>query len=240
MHTLVGEFDKRALAVPPVHILAGEDESALVAAAKNGDAQAFEVLVKRHERKVFFVALRITRNKEDAEDVVQQSFQNTFVHLNSFVGRSSFSTWLTRVAINEALLLLRKRGSRTVLFDDMDRNEDAATLLEVPDLTPDPETNYSRRERGRMLSSAINELPCRTRRAIQLRELDERSTEETARIMGISVGAVKARVFQGRRKLRERLKRHVGSVWTFGRDTSRAIGNTRRISQSRVARDECG
>jgi RNA polymerase sigma-70 factor (ECF subfamily) len=240
MPTLVREFDKRAPAVPPVHILAGEEESALIAAAKNGDAQAFEVLVKRHERRMFFVALRITRNREDAEDVVQQSFQNTFVHLNSFVGRSSFSTWLTRVAINEAFMLLRKRGSRAVLFDDLDRNEDTANPLEVPDLTPDPETIYSRREWGRMLSSAMNELPRTTRTAIQLRDLDERSTEETARIMGTTVGAVKARVFQGRKKLRERLKHHVGSFWTFGRDTSRAIGNTRRISQSWVARDACG
>lgn len=237
MPTLVREFDKRAPAFPPESILAEEGESAVIAAAKNGDARAFEVLVKRHERRMFFVALRITRNKEDAEDVVQQSFQKTFVHLNSFVGRSSFSTWLTRVTTNEAIMLLRKRASRAVLLDDMDRNEDAATLLEVPDLTPDPETNYSRREWGRMLSSAVNELPRRTRRAIQLGELDERSTEETARIMGISVGAVKARVFQGRRKLRERLKHDVGSVWRFGRATSRAIGNARRISQSQVARD---
>ena len=240
MPTLVGKFDKRAPEVPPVHIFAGEDESVLVAAAKNGDARAFEVLVKRHERRMFFVALRITRNKEDAEDVVQQSFQKTFVHLNSFLGKSSFSTWLTRVATNEAIMLLRNRGSRAVLVDDMDQTEDVAALLEVPDLSPDPETNYSRLEWGRILSSAVNELPRRTRRAIQLRELDERSTEETARIMGVTVGTVKARVFQGRRKLRERLKHHVGSVWRFGRDTSRAISNARRISQSQVTRDACG
>jgi RNA polymerase sigma-70 factor (ECF subfamily) len=240
MPTLVREFDKRAPAVPPEDILVGEGESAVIAAAKNGDARAFEVLVKRHERRMFFVALRITRNKEDAEDVVQQSFQKTFVHLNSFLGRSSFSTWLTRVATNEAIMLLRNRGSRAVLVDDMDQTEDVAALLEVPDLSPDPETNYSRLEWGRILSSAVNELPRRTRRAIQLRELDERSTEETARIMGVTVGAVKARVFQGRRKLRERLKHHVGSVWRFGRDTSRAISNARRISQSQVTRDACG
>jgi RNA polymerase sigma-70 factor (ECF subfamily) len=240
MPTLVREFDKRAPAVPPEDILTGEGESAVIAAAKNGDAQAFEVLVKRHERRMFFVALRITRNRQDAEDVVQQSFQKTFVHLNSFVGRSSFSTWLTRVATNEAIMLLRKPRSLAVSLDDMDQNEDAAALLEVPDLSPDPETNYSRLEWGRMLSSAVNELPRRTRRAIQLRELEERSTEETARIMGITVGAVKARVFQGRRKLRERLKHHVGSVWRFGRNTSRAIGNATRISQSQVARDACG
>ena len=240
MPTLVREFDKRAPAVPPEDILVGEGESAVIAAAKNGDARAFEVLVKRHERRMFFVALRITRNKEDAEDVVQQSFQKTFVHLNSFLGRSSFSTWLTRVATNEAIMLLRNRGSRAVLLDDMDQTEDVAALLEVPDLSPDPETNYSRLEWGRILSSAVNELPRRTRRAIQLRELDERSTEETARIMGVTVGAVKARVFQGRRKLRERLKHHVGSVWRFGRGTSRAISNARRISQSQVTRDACG
>lgn len=224
----------------PSDLHANEDEM-LVADAKMGKATAFAKLVERYEQRMFFVALRITRNREDAEDVVQQSFQKTFVHLKSFVGRSSFSTWLTRVAINEALMLIRKsRGSREVLIDDLKGNEDTAAALDVPDLTPDPEGIYSHREWGRILSSAMNELPHQTRRAIQLHELDERSTEETARIMGISVGAVKARVFHGRRKLRERMKRYVGPAWVPGRDASRTIENTRRLSQNQVAFNACG
>jgi RNA polymerase sigma-70 factor, ECF subfamily len=217
------------------------EDAMLVAAAKKGEATAFAMLVERHERRIFFVALRITRNWEDAEDVVQQSLQKTFVHLSSFVGESSFSTWLTRVAINEALMLLRKnRGSREVLIDDLNGNEDTATPLEIPDSTPDPETGYSQREWVGMLSSAMNELTPGMRKAIQLRELDERSTEETARIMGVSVGAVKAQVFHGRKKLREVFKDYFGSPWTSKKKTSRTTANTRRVSQDKVACNSCG
>jgi RNA polymerase sigma-70 factor (ECF subfamily) len=195
----------------------------LVAAAKKGEGAAFAMLVERHKPRMFFAALRITRNREDAEDAVQQSLHKAFVHLHSFAGRSSFSTWLTRVAINEALMLLRKnRGWREVLSDDLNGSEDSATALQVPAATLDPEASYSQREWVRMLSSAMNELKPGMRKAIQLRELDERSMEETARIMGISVGAAKARVFHGRRKLRESLQ--LGSSWAARRDTSRTIG----------------
>jgi RNA polymerase sigma-70 factor (ECF subfamily) len=222
MPTLVRKFDKRAPAVSPVHFLAEADESALIAAAKDGNARAFELLVARHQRRVFGIALRFTGVRQDAEDIMQQSFQKAFLHLHQFEGRSSLSTWLMRVAINEAQMLLRKSGwKHEVSIDDLNENVETATPLEIPDSTPDPEANYSRREWGRMLFSAMNELPGKTRRAIQLRELDERSTEETARIMGISVTAVKARIFQGRKKLRKRLERFAGSTWTYGRDASR-------------------
>ena len=213
----------------------------LVAAAKNGSRKAFESLVKRHQERIFFVARRITRRREDAEDVVQQSFQKAFTHLRKFEGRSAFSTWLTRIAITEALMFLRSsRGLREVLIDDLNGNEETTTALEVPDLSPDPEAIYSQRERVEMLSLAINELPYGTRRAIQLCELDERSSEESARIMGISVSALKGRMFHGRRKLRERLKHFVGPAWTSAKKTSRTIGNTRHISQNQVACNACG
>lgn len=184
------------------------DDATLVAAAKNGEATAFAMLVERHERKIFYVALRMTRNREDAEDVAQQSFQKAFVHLNSFVGKSSFSTWLTRIAINEALMVLRKiRGWREVLIDDVNGNADTAASMEIPAATPDPEASYSRQERQRILSSAMKELTPGMRKTIELRELDELSTRETARAMSLSVSAVKARVFHGRKKLREAIER---------------------------------
>src|SRR5882672_801348 len=97
----------------PADRLVAQEDAALVAGAKTGDARAFELLVQRHEGKIFSLAYRMTRNREDAEDVVQQSFQKAFIHLKKFEGESLFSTWLTRIAINEALMLLRrKRGSR--------------------------------------------------------------------------------------------------------------------------------
>jgi len=238
---LVKEFEKRAPGVPPLHAVAEGDESALIAAAKNGNTQAFEVLIARHQRRILAVALRRTRVRQDAEDIMQQSLQKAFLHLRQFEGRSSFSTWLTRVAINETRMLQRKNGGkREVSIDDPNEHAENLTPLEIPDSAPDPEADYSQKEWRRMLSFALNELPHRTRRAIELRDLDERSTEETARILGISVGAVKARIFQGRKRLRKRLEHFVGSAWTFGRDTSRAIGNARCIRQNQAARNAYG
>jgi RNA polymerase sigma-70 factor (ECF subfamily) len=228
-------------AIASVYSLADKGDMTLVAAAKNENRQAFEILVERHARRLFFAARRMTRTREDAEDVVQQSLQKAFVHLHQFKGKSSFSTWLTRIAINEALILLRKgRGLREVLINDSTEGEEAQFALEIPDSRPNPEDSYSQRERQRILFSALNELPLGMRRAIQLRELDERSTQETARIMGISVNAVKARVFHGRRKLRERVKRYVESAWASGREASHTIGNTTHVSQDKVGCNACG
>ncbi len=213
----------------------------LVAAAKKGNRKAFEMLVKRHQQRIFFVARRITRRREDAEDVVQQCFQKAFTHLGKFEGRSAFSTWLTRIAVTEALMFLRRgRSLREVFIDDLNGNEETTATLEVPDSSPDPEALYSQREQVEMLSSAMNGLSPGLRKAIQLHELDERSSEETAQIMGISVGALKGRMFHGRRKLRDRLKRVVDQGWGSERKTSRTVGNTRHISQHHVTCNACG
>jgi len=184
-------------------------EAALVAAAKQGDGQAFETLVKRHQRRILAIAVRYTRVRYDAEDVVQLSFQKAFVYLHTFEGKSSFSTWLTRIAINEALMFLRRRRGQHEISIDEDSigAEGAASRSEIPDADPDPETSYLRQEQARILSAALRELRPGLRRAIELRELAELSTEETARRMGLSVVAVKARVFHGKRKLREALRR---------------------------------
>src|SRR5260370_9647491 len=233
---LINNTGKDEAAIASVFSLSDKGDMTLVAAAKNENRQAFEVLGERHARRIFFAARRMTRTREDAEDVVQQSLQKAFVHLNQFEGKSSFSTWLTRIAINEALILLRKsRGLREELINDSTEGEEAQFALEIPDSGQSPEDNYSQREQQRILFSALNELPHGIRRAMQLRELDERSTQETARIMGISVGAVKARVFHGRRKLRERLRRFVQPAWISGKDSSRTICNARQISQHQSA-----
>jgi len=238
---LIDNTGNEEAAIASVYSLSDKGDMTLVAAAKNQNRQAFEVLVERHARRIFFAARRMTRTREDAEDVVQQSLQKAFVHLRQFEGKSSFSTWLTRIAINEALILLRKsRGLREALINDSTEGEEAQFVLEIPDSGPSPEDNYAERERQRILLSAMNELPLGTRRAIQLCAIDERSTEETAQIMGISVGAVKARVFHGRRKLRERLGRYLGSTWTSGREASGTTGSTRHLSQDQVACNACG
>jgi RNA polymerase sigma-70 factor, ECF subfamily len=166
-------------------------------------------LVERHERQIFAVALRYTHVREDAEDIVQQSFQKALVHLHKFEGKSSFSTWLTRIAINEALTLLRRgRWLHEISINDSTSNEEAAFGLEIPDSGPGPESSYSQREREQMLSAAMNKLTPGVRTAIELRELGELSMREIAQAMSISLQAVKSRLFQGRKKLRRTLMRY--------------------------------
>ena len=131
-------------------------EQMLVVAAKNGDEQAFETLFKRHRQKVLHVVLRYAHVREDAEDIVQQSFQKAFIYLHRFEGKSSFSTWLTRIAINEALMLLRQgRTLRKLLVDDPGEAEGSAASLQMPDSSPDPETSYMRREGSELLYKAL-------------------------------------------------------------------------------------
>jgi RNA polymerase sigma-70 factor, ECF subfamily len=183
-------------------------DDAIVLAARGGDEQAFGILFKHYQPKIFAIALRYARIPEDAEDIVQETFQKAFLHLHKFEGKSSFSTWLTRIAINEALMLLRRgRAGREVSIDGSNEDESAARGLEVRELGPDPEANYFKSEEAEVLSAAIDDLALRLRTAIELRELGELSTRETARRMSLSVGAVKARVFHGRRKLRKALRR---------------------------------
>jgi RNA polymerase sigma-70 factor, ECF subfamily len=184
-------------------------EQILVVAAKNGDEHAFETLFKRHQQRVLRVVMRYTRVREDAEDVVQQSFHKAFVHLCRFEGKSSFSTWLTRIAINEALMFLRSISTTRKLSIGVGDAEASAASLEIPDSRQDPEAGCLQRERTRILLSALKNLRPHMRQALELRELAELSTEQTAQKMGLSVGAVKARIFHGKRKLRERLRRYV-------------------------------
>lgn len=187
-------------------------EAALVAAAKNGDGEAFETLVKRHRRRILAIAVRYTGTRHDGEDIFQQAFQKAFLYMHEFEGKSSFSTWLTRIAINEALMFLRRgRGKREVsIHEDLINRIGAASHLEILDSDADPETSYLHQEDMRILSAAIDKLRPGQRRAVELRELAELSTAETARRMGLSVSAVKARLFQARRKLREALRLNTG------------------------------
>jgi len=216
-------------------------EYEFLTAAKHGDSAAFETLCKQSANTVFHMARRMMRNNEDAEDVVQESFQQAFLHLKSFNGDSRFSTWLSRIAINAALMKLRKKHRLwDVSLDESAEGEESSSRIEVEDEGLNPEQLYAQKERQRILTEAMNDLTPGMRKAIELRELDERSTEETARIMGISVGAVKARVFHGRRKLRERLNRYVGSAWASERNVSRTIGNTTPFSRDQVGCNACG
>ena len=194
-------------------------EQQLVAAAKSGDASAFETLVKCHERRIFVLALRYTRIREDAEDVVQETFQKAFVNFHNFEEKSSFSTWATRIAINQALMLLRKRrGLSEVPIDDSSSPEETTPALELADAGPDPETTYVRKEEAQILSAAMGRLRPEIRRAIELRGLKELSNVEAGARLGVSPGTIKARVFRARRKLGKTLRPYMRSRRISGSD----------------------
>jgi RNA polymerase sigma-70 factor (ECF subfamily) len=211
------------------------DEAGLVASTKAGNVNGFDELFMRHEARIFRIALRMTRNHEDAEDVVQQSFQKAFVHLHKFEGKSSFSTWLTRIAINEALMLLRRsRALSEVPIDVSSSQKEASPALELADAGPDPEATCVQREEAQLLSAAMSRLRPAMRRTIELRELGELSTEETAGHLGVSVGAVKARVFHARRKLGKTLRPYMRPRRFCESDILDTTGNAKRSSQNRM------
>ena len=173
----------------------------LVTAAKCGDAHAFEKLMSRHKRRIFAVALRITKNREDAEDVVQESFHKAFLHLDRFREASQFSTWLSRIALNESYMVLRRRRKGLEVLPATP--DDGVTFVPEAfvDQGPNPEESCRRREHSELLTKAINRLGPTIRKTIWLRMVEEHSVEETAQMLDTSVAAVKSRVFRGRREL---------------------------------------
>src|SRR5512146_1304954 len=185
------------------------DELALVGAAKAGDIGAFEALVKRYDRNVFRIAQHITQNREDAEDVVQEAFLKAYGNLGQFQGQSKFYTWLVRIAVNEALMKLRRRRpERTVSLDqDVETDEDSIPR-EVADWSPNPEQQYSQAELRDILTKTIQGLPASFRTVFVLRDVEGLSTEETADALDLSIPAVKSRLLRARLQLRERLNKY--------------------------------
>ena len=150
------------------------------------------------------IALRITRNREDAEDAVQDSMMRAFVHLNDFHGNSGFSTWLTRIVMNSALMINRKnRSARQISADELPPAGEPGLHFQIPDRAPNPEQTYVQRERRTILHSAIHGLRPRIRAVIEMAQFQELSIKETAKILDISVAAAKGRFFHARAALRK-------------------------------------
>jgi RNA polymerase sigma-70 factor (ECF subfamily) len=181
---------------------------ALVAQAREGDTVAFGELVRRYEGKIFRLAQHITQNREDAEDVLQETFLKAYEHLDQFQGNSKFYTWIVRIAVNQALMKLRRRKSdRSVSLDEtIDTGEDNI-VREIAAWGEDPEERFSREELGELLDSAIKGLEPPYRSVFVLRDIEDLSTEETADALGLSIPAVKSRLLRARLQLREKLTR---------------------------------
>lgn len=183
-------------------------DSALVARAQGGDATAFEELIGRYERKVFRLAKNITNNQQDAEDVLQETFLKAYSHLDGFQGNSKFYTWLVRIAVNEALMKLRKRKSdRTISMDDGIDTGEETMVREIAVWDDDPEQRYSQEEIKGILDEAVESLRPAFRTVFVLRDIEELSTEETAQMLDLSIPAVKSRLLRARLQLREKLTR---------------------------------
>lgn len=188
----------------PVHL---ENESVLVAEARTGNQQAFNTLLTQYARHVFRLTYNITSNREDAEDTMQEAFLKAYLNLNHFQGDSRFYTWLVRIAINEALMKLRRRHAESEVSLDEPIVTDDSDLMprEIEDWGENPERRFAQRELQQILTEAIESLAPPYRIVFLLRDVERFSTEETAEMLGLSVPAVKARLLRARLKLRERL-----------------------------------
>jgi RNA polymerase sigma factor (sigma-70 family) len=179
-------------------------DSQLLSAAKKGDKAAFGQLFERHSKKIFHSTLRITRNREDAEDALQDCFLSGLLHLNDFDGRSQLSTWLTRIAINAALMKLRRhRCSKEVPMEFVDEEGKERPRFQLTDGALNPEDTFIEQERSKILHEALGGLRPRVRAAMEICQLQECSVRETARKLGISTAAAKGRLFHARVALRK-------------------------------------
>jgi RNA polymerase sigma-70 factor, ECF subfamily len=174
----------------------------LVRRSKEDDERAFGELISRYESKVYSLALRMVRNPEDAEDVLQDTFLRAYRGIKSFQGASTFSTWIYRITANSALMRLRKKQLPTVSIEDADERE---TPVNIADWTPGPVEQLLSQELQHEMDEAIEALPPEFRQVFILRDVEEMSNAEVAEILDLSVAAVKSRLHRARLKVRNRL-----------------------------------
>ena len=183
----------------PGDFVSDDPDFEIVARVRNGETDAFEELVRKHGRRVYRSLLGIVGNAEEAEDALQDAFLKAFQHLSHFEGRSRFSTWLVRIAINCGLQRVRSRKD----IDSLDEENEEFRPRNIQAWTDTPEEFYSREELRRVVEKEVMKLPVKYRVALLLRDLEELSTEEAASALGLSVPGLKARVLRGRLMLRE-------------------------------------
>ena len=191
----------------PTHLA---NESELVAKARGGDVDAFSTLVRQYDRYIYRLALHITGNQEDAEDVLQEAMLKAYTRIGQFQGDSRFYTWLVRIAVNEALMKLRKRATRArevSLDEPVEDGGRSPVLREIEDWGDNPEQRYARVELQSILDEVIERLEPMYRAVFVLRDIEDLSTEETAEALGLSIPAVKSRLLRARLQLRDKLTR---------------------------------
>jgi RNA polymerase sigma-70 factor, ECF subfamily len=205
---LPDRIDENERAQGPLRQRAGTEDMMLVNAVRRRDPGAFAELVTRYGPRIFRLAQKITRNHEDAEEVFQDLFVRSFLHMDTFRGDSRFYTWLARIAVNQSLMKLRTRRLGDFHFEDPVGGGDSPFYAEIADHTPNPEQRHSHGELRQIVASAMGALPTTFSEVLRLRELEEYSTEETARMLNISITTVKSRAHRGRQRLRRALRKY--------------------------------
>jgi RNA polymerase sigma-70 factor (ECF subfamily) len=191
------------------------DDRTLVERARNRDGTAVRIIMQRHNRRLYRVARSVLDDEAEAEDVVQETYVRAFTHLDGFRGEAQLSTWLTRIALNEALGRLRRRRTMVSLRDIdaiSDRGDARVIFLPSADQDSDPEAAAARAEVRRLLEHAVDQLPDPFRMVFVFRDIEEMSTEETAAHLGLRPETVKTRLHRARRLLRQSLNRTLSSA----------------------------
>jgi RNA polymerase sigma factor (sigma-70 family) len=197
-------------------------DEGLIAAAQSGQEWAFVELCARSSKRTFSSIYSVTRNREDAEDALQDSMLRAFKNLRQFDGRSSFATWFTRIGINSALMILRRKRVRPETSMDVTAEEESWRHWQISQHSTDPEKHYLVRERSRHLKWAIDQLPTSLRVVIEQGQMKGHSTKQIADHMGISVPAAKSRLARARAALRKSMSEGHRANYPPYRDQSTA------------------
>jgi RNA polymerase sigma-70 factor (ECF subfamily) len=204
----VGSGVGAAVATAAVEISGDTAESDLVAAAKNGDSEAFGELIQRHRKACLKRAMMMIRNRNDAEDEVQNAFWKAFQRLDQFRGEGSFAAWLGRIVENQCLMRIREaRNSRFVYLDE---SSDSNVRIELVGQSADPEDQVGVDEVVNLLRREVSRIPPLLRNVMLLRDLDQMPMPDVAVRLGLSVPAAKSRLMRARLELRSRISKHCG------------------------------
>ena len=187
------------------------EDAELVERIRTGETALYDTLMRRHHQRLYRIARVMLRNPEEAEDVVQEAYVRAYTHLDQFAGAAKFSTWLTEIAVHEALARLRKR-SRIAGADPVKGAEKASGMENLESPIPNPEVQAFERQTLEMLEAAIEAMPDNLRSVFVMREMEEMSTAETAECLGLSEAAVKIRLHRARKLLRRDLYLRVGAL----------------------------
>jgi RNA polymerase sigma-70 factor (ECF subfamily) len=191
---------------------AGLPDDLLVTQSQRGDDQSFAELIRRHQSSCIKLALSILRDRQDAEDEVQNAMSKAFEHIEQFQQDSKFSTWLTRIVVNQCLMRLRQGRRAKFLYIDDTHVGDDLTTLELPDVRKSPEQTLGQSELAAVLKKEIRRIPPLLRNVFLLRDIQELPMPDVAEKLGISVAAAKSRLLRARLELRNRMAKHFGRL----------------------------